>query len=83
MQFDQIPSASGHVFRREGKRGPVWYAKYRLPDGASARGASDPPGPGEAGRPPATSRSARRRSGCAGRLTMPASAPCRALGYTR
>ena len=33
MQFDQIPSASGHVFRREGKRRPVWYAKYRLPEG--------------------------------------------------
>jgi integrase len=25
--------ATGHVFRREGSRGPVWYAKYRLPDG--------------------------------------------------
>lgn len=24
---------SGHVFRLERKRGPVWYAKYRLPDG--------------------------------------------------
>jgi integrase len=24
---------SGHVFKREGKRGGVWYAKYRLPDG--------------------------------------------------
>ena len=24
---------SGHVFRREGARRPVWYAKYRLPDG--------------------------------------------------
>ena len=24
---------SGHVIRREGSRGPVWYAKYRLPDG--------------------------------------------------
>jgi hypothetical protein len=24
---------SGHVFRREGACGPVWYAKYRLPDG--------------------------------------------------
>lgn len=25
---------SGRVFRREGERsGPVWYAKYRLPDG--------------------------------------------------
>ncbi len=24
---------SGHVFRVQRKRGPVWYAKYRLPDG--------------------------------------------------
>ncbi len=24
---------SGHVFRQERKNGPVWYAKYRLPDG--------------------------------------------------
>ncbi|HEX2393294.1 MAG TPA: hypothetical protein VHI77_10290, partial [Solirubrobacterales bacterium] len=24
---------SGHVFKRKGKRGGVWYAKYRLPDG--------------------------------------------------
>jgi integrase len=24
---------SGHVFKREGRRGGVWYAKYRLPDG--------------------------------------------------
>lgn len=24
---------SGHVFRVERKRGPVWYAKFRLPDG--------------------------------------------------
>ncbi len=24
---------SGHVYRREGQRRPVWYAKYRLPDG--------------------------------------------------
>lgn len=24
---------SGHVFRLDRKRGPVWYAKYRLPDG--------------------------------------------------
>ncbi|MBV9604958.1 MAG: site-specific integrase [Solirubrobacterales bacterium] len=26
-------SPSGHVFRVERARGPVWYAKYRLPDG--------------------------------------------------
>ena len=24
---------SGHVFRVDRRRGPVWYAKYRLPDG--------------------------------------------------
>jgi hypothetical protein len=24
---------NGHVFRIERKRGPIWYAKYRLPDG--------------------------------------------------
>ena len=24
---------SGHVFRVERRRGSVWYAKYRLPDG--------------------------------------------------
>jgi integrase len=33
MQFDQVPSGSGHVFRVERKAGPAWYAKYRLPDG--------------------------------------------------
>ena len=33
FQFDQVPTVSGHVFRREGRRGAVWYAKYRLPDG--------------------------------------------------
>ena len=33
MRFRQVPSGSGHVFRRDGARGPVWYAKFRLPDG--------------------------------------------------
>jgi integrase len=28
-----IHSISGHVFKAERQRGPVWYAKYRLPDG--------------------------------------------------
>jgi integrase len=32
------PSApSGHVFRRRGSRGDVWYAKYRLPDGRQVK----------------------------------------------
>jgi hypothetical protein len=26
---------SGHIFRCEGKRGSVWHAKYRLPDGVA------------------------------------------------
>jgi integrase len=29
----ELGSPSGHVFRVERARGPVWYAKYRLPDG--------------------------------------------------
>ena len=33
MQFHQDRPASGHVFRVDRKAGPVWYAKYRLPDG--------------------------------------------------
>ena len=32
VQTEQRP-ISGHVFKRKGKRGAVWYAKYRLPDG--------------------------------------------------
>ncbi len=28
-----IQPVSGHVFRVERRRGPAWYAKYRLPDG--------------------------------------------------
>lgn len=33
MARDSTKSISGHVFKREGRRGAVWYAKYRLPDG--------------------------------------------------
>jgi len=33
MGFGAPQPISGHVFRRDGKRRPVWYAKYRLPDG--------------------------------------------------
>ena len=32
----------GNAFRVERARGPVWYAKYRLPDGRQVWG---PPGP--------------------------------------
>src|SRR4051812_43081249 len=43
---------SGHVFRFEGKRRPVWRAKYRLPDGRQVK---KPLGPAwtARGRPPA------------------------------
>jgi hypothetical protein len=29
----EMTPISGHVYRFEGARGPVWRAKYRLPDG--------------------------------------------------
>src|SRR3954452_19367432 len=43
---------SGHVFRVERKRGAVWYAKYRLPDGRQVQRKIGP-GWSERGRPPA------------------------------
>ena len=48
MQFDQIPSALGHVFRREGKRGTVWVREVPAARRPPAPEASDPLGPGEA-----------------------------------
>ena len=52
---------SGHVFRVERKRGPQWYAKYRLPDGRQVQRRIGPAWT-ERGRPPAgyfTKRTAR------------------------
>lgn len=43
---------SGHVFRVERARGPVWYAKYRLPDGRQIQKKLGPAW-SERGRPPA------------------------------
>src|SRR3954452_8863352 len=43
---------SGHVFRAERKRGPVWYAKYRLSDGRQIQRKIGPAWT-ERGRPPA------------------------------
>ncbi len=43
---------SGHVFRAERKRGPVWYGKYRLPDGRQVQRKIGPAWK-ERGRPPA------------------------------
>ena len=43
---------SGHVFLRQGTRGAVWYAKYRLPDGRQVKRRIGPAWTGR-GRPPA------------------------------
>ena len=43
---------SGHVFRVDRKRGPAWYAKYRLPDGRQVQKLLGPAWSGR-GRPPA------------------------------
>jgi integrase len=42
---------SGHVFKRAGKRGEVWHAKYRLPDGRQVKRRLGPAWSGR-GRPP-------------------------------
>jgi len=42
---------SGHVYRHEGARGPVWRAKYRLPDGRQVQKTIGPVW-SERGRPP-------------------------------
>lgn len=42
---------SGHVFRADRKRGPVWYGKYRLPDGRQRQKKLGPAWSGR-GRPP-------------------------------
>ncbi len=43
---------TGHVFRVERRRGPVWYAKYRLPDGRQVQKRVGPAWT-DRGRPPA------------------------------
>ena len=45
-------TASGHVYRHEGRRGPVWRAKYRLPDGRQVHRTVGPAWT-DRGRPPA------------------------------
>ena len=54
----QDTPASGHVFRRDGKRGSVWYAKFRLPDGRQVQQRIGPAHTGR-GRPPAATFSER------------------------
>jgi integrase len=46
-----IRTPTGHVFRVERKRGPAWYAKYRLPDGRQVQKLLGPAWT-ERGRPP-------------------------------
>ncbi len=48
----RVAEPSGHVFAREGARGTVWYAKYRLPDGRQLKKRIGPAWTGR-GRPPA------------------------------
>jgi hypothetical protein len=47
-----VQPPSGHVFRVERRRGAVWYAKYRLPDGRQVQKKIGPAW-SERGRPPA------------------------------
>jgi integrase len=46
-----LAEPSGHVFRVERARGPVWYAKYRLPDGRQVQKKIGPAW-SDRGRPP-------------------------------
>jgi len=52
MQRNRTARVSGHIYLRHGKRGPVWYAKFRLPDGHQVNQAIGPQWTGK-GRPPA------------------------------
>jgi integrase len=47
-----VREPTGHVFRVERARGPVWYAKYRLPDGRQVQKRIGPAW-SDRGRPPA------------------------------
>ncbi len=47
-----LQQPTGHVFRVERARGPVWYSKYRLPDGRQVQKKIGPAWTGR-GRPPA------------------------------
>jgi hypothetical protein len=56
---------TGHVFRIDRSRGPVWYAKYRLPDGRQVQKKIGPAGTAAGGQRMATSPSALPRTGSA------------------
>ena len=50
-EMSTVGEPSGHVFRVDRARGPVWYAKYRLPDGHQVQRKIGPAW-SERGRPP-------------------------------
>lgn len=52
MQFTKERPATGHVFQIKRKKGAVWVAKYRLPDGRQVKKTIGPAHSGR-GRPPA------------------------------
>src|ERR1700759_1327715 len=52
MSSGVVGVPTGHVYRIERVRGPVWYAKYRLPDGRQVQKKLGPAWT-ERGRPPA------------------------------
>lgn len=52
MRPPRLAEPSSFVFAREGARGTVWYAKYRLPDGRQVKKKIGPAFTGR-GRPPA------------------------------
>src|SRR4051794_2112275 len=64
--YDRRPMRvpTGHVYRRCGDRGDVWYAKYRLPDGRQVKKRIGPAWTSRGrDRPPATPPSAPPRAG--------------------
>lgn len=52
MPLPHVKPASGHVFVVQRAKGPVWFAKYRLPDGRQVKQRIGPAHTGR-GRPPA------------------------------
>ena len=75
---DVSPAAqpTGFVLLREGKHGPVWYAKYRLPDGRQVNKRIGPAWTRGGRAPEGRLTGARPRCGattCSGKL---AAAPC-------
>jgi integrase len=52
VEIRELKRPSGHVFRVEGARGAVWFAKYRLATGRQVKKRLGPAAP-ERGRPPA------------------------------